>query len=270
MAEGRGILGLPDALVGQICSQFCPHCAGEDCVGGLELPASFWGPEYFGTLVALTQVNVRIGRRAQLVRLHVFCGRRDSLPLLTRTIVECPAFAAHIFVVRLGDRDKDTDRGCILWDLATPQDFNTLKALVVPDLAANFDLLCAQGEQLLLAPFQQLPSIEDSFFSPPRTTDVFLGVRGNSLPEWMPGEVSTAVVRQPDQMIRRRVVLCPLPQLWTNACASGSHRQRSAQRLHHPQVGQEHQVRRHHQRVAACLVPRVEDQQDDAHPHQHH
>jgi hypothetical protein len=91
--------------LGRICEQFCPHCVGEDCLGnclgGFELPDSFWGPEYFGTLGSLTQVNKRIGWRAQAVRFHVFCGRRDSLPLLVRTLVECPALGANIFVVRL-------------------------------------------------------------------------------------------------------------------------------------------------------------------------
>jgi hypothetical protein len=75
MAQVCGILGFPDAVLGRICSQFCPHCAGKDCLGGFELPDSFGGPEYFGTLDSLTWVNLRIGRLAQATRLHVFCGR---------------------------------------------------------------------------------------------------------------------------------------------------------------------------------------------------
>ncbi|KAK4035193.1 hypothetical protein C8A01DRAFT_48580 [Parachaetomium inaequale] len=199
MAQGRGILGLPDAVLGRICSQFCPHCVGEDCLGdclgSFELPGSFWGPEYFGTLGALTQVNKRIGRRAQAARFHVFCGRRDSLPLLARTLVECPALGANIFVVRLGDRDKDSDHGCILRDLATLQDVERLKELAVPEPDPTLDLLCPVGEQRLLAPFKQLPPIEDSFFSAPRNGDIVLGIRGDDPPTWAPADAPVAIER---------------------------------------------------------------------------
>ncbi|KAK4149792.1 hypothetical protein C8A00DRAFT_18573 [Chaetomidium leptoderma] len=194
MSRRSGILGLPDVVLGQICSQFCPHCCGEDCAGGSELPDSFRGPEYFGTLVALTQVNVRIGGLAQMARLHVFCGRRDSLPLLARTLVERPALAAHIRVVRLGDRDRDSHHGCILRELATPQAVERLKALLALELGADFDILCARGEQRLLAPFKQLPLTEDSFFSAPRAADIFLGVRGDRLPMWIPGDSNLLTV----------------------------------------------------------------------------
>jgi hypothetical protein len=162
MAQHRGILGLSDAVLGMICSHFCPHCAGEDCMGGFELPGSFGGPEYFGTLATLAKVNVRIGRLAQVARLHVFCARRDSLPLLVRSLVENPALAAHIRVVRLGDRDRDSDHGCILRDLASPQNIERLKSLVAPELGADIDLSCSDGEKSLLAPFEQLPLPEDS------------------------------------------------------------------------------------------------------------
>lgn len=161
MAQRRGILGLSDAVLGMICSQFCPHCVGEDCLGGFELPGSFGGPAYFGTLVALTQVNVRIGRLAQAARLHLFCARRDSLPLLVRSLVENPALAAHIRVVRLGDCDRDSNHGCILRDLASPQIIEGLKTLVAAELGADIDLSSAEGEQRLLAAFEQLPQPED-------------------------------------------------------------------------------------------------------------
>jgi hypothetical protein len=162
MAQRRGILGLSDAVLGMICSQFCPHCAGEDCLGDFELPGSLGGPEYFGTLAALTQVNARIGRLAQAVRLHVFCARRDSLPLLARSLVENPALAAHIRVVRLGDRDRDSDHGCILRDLANPQNIERLKILAAPEPGVDVDLSRADDEERLLAPFEQLPLPEDS------------------------------------------------------------------------------------------------------------
>ena len=162
MAQRRGILGLSDAVLGMICSQFCPHCAGEDCLGSFELPSSFGGPEYFGTLAALAQVNVRIGRLAQAARLHVFCARRDSLPLLVRSLVENPALAAHIHVVRLGDHDRDSNHGCILRDLTSPQNIERLKFLVAPELGADIDLSSADAEKRLIASFEQLPPPEDS------------------------------------------------------------------------------------------------------------
>lgn len=167
MSGRRGILGLPDAVLRQICTQFCPHCGGEDCLGGCELPDSFWGPEYFGTLAALAQVNVRLGRQAQAVRLHVFCGRRDSLPLLARTLAEHPGLAAHICVVRLGDRDRDAGHGGILGELATPGNIDSLAALVAPSVGNNALFTGASGDQQLLAPFMQLPAIEETFLCAP-------------------------------------------------------------------------------------------------------
>ncbi|KAK3903064.1 hypothetical protein C8A05DRAFT_33202 [Staphylotrichum tortipilum] len=164
---GSSILGLPDAVLRQICMQFCPHCGGEDCLGSSELPDSFWGPEYFGTLGALAQVNVRVGRQAQAIRLHVFCGRRDSLPLLARSLVERPGLAAHISVVRLDDHDKDGGHGCILGELATPRNIGNLAALVAPVMGDNTDLSGASGNQHLLAPFKQLPAAEEPFFCAP-------------------------------------------------------------------------------------------------------
>ena len=179
MAQGRGLLGLPDVVLGQICSQFCPHCVGEDCVGDCESPDGFGGPEYFGALAAMTQVNVRIGRRAQLVRLHVFCDRRDSLPLLARTLIEQPALAAHIFVVRLGNDNTDGKQGCILRQLATAQAVGMLKNLAVPELGADFDLLCAGGEQRLVAQFQQLSTTNTSF-SASGAADLSLGEKSQT------------------------------------------------------------------------------------------
>ncbi|KAK4102317.1 hypothetical protein N658DRAFT_485640 [Parathielavia hyrcaniae] len=188
----HGILGLPDAVLAQICSQFCPHCGGEDCLNGFELPNSFWGPDFFGSLGALALVNVRIGRRAQAVRFHVFCGRRDSLTLLARTLVEQPALAAHIRVVRLGDKDKHGNWGCVVRELATPEAVERLKALVAPDLGAEFDPLRKRGEERLLQWFRRLLPIEDSFFCAPSPGDVVLGVPGDEPPAWAPGNTAVA------------------------------------------------------------------------------
>ncbi|KAH6628913.1 hypothetical protein F5144DRAFT_631962 [Chaetomium tenue] len=187
MAQSCGILGLPDVVLGRICSQFCPHCAGEDCLGGFELPDSFEGPEYFGTLASLTWVNLRIGRLAQATRLHVFCGRRNSLPLLVRTLLDRPQLGDNIRVIRLGNRDKDSHRQCVLRELGTPQAAETLKELTGLAEMARLDFLSREGEQRLLAPFEQLPPIEDSFFS--------LGDFYGSSQFWMSGDAPVAIPR---------------------------------------------------------------------------
>ncbi len=122
----------------------------------------FEGPEYFGTLAALTQVNVRIGRRAQLVRLHVFCDRWNSLHLLVRTLGEQPSFAAHIFVVRLGDYKTDDSQGCISGQLTTAQDVGVLNELAVSELETDSDLLCAGGKQRLVTQSQDLSTTNTS------------------------------------------------------------------------------------------------------------
>ncbi|KAL2261981.1 hypothetical protein VTK26DRAFT_2814 [Humicola hyalothermophila] len=111
MEQSEGILGrpclagLPDAVLARICEQFCPHCAGEDCVG--HGPGDFSGPEYYGTLGALVRVNKRIGQHAQLARLHSVSGGQQSLPKLVRTLVERPSLGDYVRVVRLGDGDVD-------------------------------------------------------------------------------------------------------------------------------------------------------------------
>jgi RNase P/RNase MRP subunit p29 len=181
-------------VLGQICSQFCPHCVGEDCLGGFELPDRFWGPEYFGTLGSLALVNKRIRWRAQPILFHVFCGRRNSLPLLARTLVESPALGAYIRVVRLGDRDKHGNSGCIVRELASLEAIEQLKMLVAPELGAEFDLLCEDGEDRLLEPFKQLPPVEDSFFCAPRLGDIVLGVCGDEPPTWAPASTEVAKV----------------------------------------------------------------------------
>ena len=176
MAQGRGLLRLPDVVLGQICSQFCPHCVGEDCVGDCDSPDGFGGAEYFGALAALAQVNVRISRRAQLVRFHVFCDRRDSLPLLVRTLVEQPALAAHLLVVRLGNDNTDREQGCILRQLATSRAVGVLKDLEVPELGADFDLLCAGGEERSVAQILDLSTTNtNTSISVSGATDLSLG-----------------------------------------------------------------------------------------------
>ncbi|KAH6855481.1 hypothetical protein B0I37DRAFT_322087 [Chaetomium sp. MPI-CAGE-AT-0009] len=206
MAQGCGILGLPDTVLGRICSQFCPHCAGEDCLGGFALPDSFGGPEYFGTLAALTQVNLRIGRLAQAARLHVFCGHRDSLPLLARTLLDRPELGDNIRVVRLGHRDKDSDHGCVLRELGTPQAVDTLKNLAGLGEEANLDLLSIAGEQRLLAPFKQLPPTEDSFFCPPRLGDMVLDVPGDVPPIWAPADALVAMERMANARLNASIL----------------------------------------------------------------
>ncbi|KAK4234128.1 hypothetical protein C8A03DRAFT_18912 [Achaetomium macrosporum] len=166
MANGSSLLVLPDAVLGRICSQFCPHCAGEDCLGGFELPERFWGPEYFGTQDTLAKVNVRVGRLAQQVRLHIFCGRRHSLTRLIRTLLDAPALAEHLRVVRLGHRDGDQK---FLGEL-TPENVERLKGLGVMDAAAADRLVRSeilrrgQGRDVALAKFKALPPTEDTFF----------------------------------------------------------------------------------------------------------
>jgi hypothetical protein len=170
MATNSGFLGLPDAVLVQICSQFCPHCAGEDCIGGFELPERFWGPGYWGTLATLAQVNVRVARLAQQVRLHVVSGRRVpwgfSMTRLIRTLLDAPDLAQHIRVVRLGHRDGNQEwvgvwggaRG--VWGEETPharpspRQLDTLRALeLVPEVG-----------QSLLEKFRALPPTEDTVF----------------------------------------------------------------------------------------------------------
>ncbi|EAQ90176.1 predicted protein [Chaetomium globosum CBS 148.51] len=187
MAQSRGILGLPDVVLGRICSQFCPHCAGEDCLGGFKLPDSFEGPEYFGTLASLNWVNLRIGRLAQATRLHVFCSRRDSLPLLVRTLLDRPQLGENIRVIRLGNRDKDSHRQCVLQELGTPQAADTLKELTGLAEMAKLDFLSTRRSPSMLAPFEQLPRIEDSFFS--------LGDFYGSSQFWMSGDAPVAIPR---------------------------------------------------------------------------
>ncbi|AEO64838.1 uncharacterized protein THITE_112021 [Thermothielavioides terrestris NRRL 8126] len=191
MSEGTGILALPDSVLGRICSQFCPHCVGEDCVGGLALPDRYWGPEYFGTLDALTKVNVRIGRLAQQARLHVFCARRNSLRRLVRTLLEAPALAEHIRVVRLGYKDSDGDERCILRELATREAVQRLGSLAAPEAGAGFDFSSILGEKRLMAKFYTLPGVEDSFVWVPRIPDPLWGLP----PMWIP--VAGCLATQP-------------------------------------------------------------------------
>jgi hypothetical protein len=210
MAQSQGILGLPDVVLEQICSQFCPHCVGEDCLGGFELPGGFWGPEYFGALRSLALVKKRIRRRAQPILFHVFCGRRNSLPLLARTLVENPALGAYIRVVRLGDRDKGGNSRCIVREMASLEAIEQLKMLVAPELGAEFDLLCEEGEERLLEPFKKLPPIDDSFFCSPRPDDIVLGVRGNQPPTWASANTEVAKVSLRPLKAGSTPSLCPL------------------------------------------------------------
>jgi hypothetical protein len=122
--------GLPKETLAKICEAFCPHCAGEDCLG--RSAADFGGPEYFDTLNALTKVNVGIGRQAQLVRHHFFSGGCHSLPKFVRTLAEQPVLAAHVRVVRLGD---DTDQACFLEGL-DGQGVEEFWAAVMPEFCA--------------------------------------------------------------------------------------------------------------------------------------
>lgn len=140
--SGRPWLSLSNEVLGKICEQFCPHCAGEDCLGR---PASdFAGPEYFGTLDALTKVNVRIGRQAQLVRHHFFSGSCHSLPKFVRVLVDRPALAAQVRVVRLGDDDQQP---CVL-DGLDGQDVAKFWAAVMPE----FCVPSSPGEMVSAGP----------------------------------------------------------------------------------------------------------------------
>ncbi|KAJ4298333.1 hypothetical protein N0V88_003358 [Collariella sp. IMI 366227] len=140
-----GILGLPAAVLGKICSQFCPHCCGEDCLGSA-LPGSFGGPEYFGTLDAMTKVGGRLGFAAQQVRCHVVASRGDLFPLLLRTLLAVPALGEHLRIVRLGDRDGDQ---ALLWEEGDKQRV----ALLAPpgdargEILTHFDQLPLVGQE---------------------------------------------------------------------------------------------------------------------------
>lgn len=171
MPRDVGLWDLPDAVLRKICEQFCPHCDGEDCLGSLALPDCFWGSELLGSLDALMMVNVRISRIAQQVRFHVFCGRRNSLSLLVRTLVESPALAEHVRVVRLGDQVFDGDARCVLRELASPHHVEKLKFFAFPEADVDLDFMSASGEKRLLAKFLNLPEIEDSFCWTSRTVD---------------------------------------------------------------------------------------------------
>ncbi|KAK3311698.1 uncharacterized protein B0T15DRAFT_572014 [Chaetomium strumarium] len=157
MATVTALLELPDAVLVQICSQFCPHCAGEDCLDGFELPERFRGPGYFGTLAALARVNVRMARLVQQVRLHVVCGRRSGwtycLSRLVRILLEKPELAEHIRVIRLGHRDGDQQFvGCF-----SPRQVQTMAALGVASAVYG------QG-YAALAKFEGLEGTEDTLF----------------------------------------------------------------------------------------------------------
>lgn len=164
MASDQPILRLPDEVLGKICKQFCPHCAGEDCLR--HGAADFSGPEYYGTLDSLTRVNVRIGRQAQLVRFHFFPGGYQSLPKFVRTLVEQPDLAAQVRVVRLGDRDAD--QHCVLQLPFRDRDeaarfANKFRISVM----AGFD------DRNLLSPFKKLAPAEDTFHCAPLRGPVF-------------------------------------------------------------------------------------------------
>ncbi|KAL2022940.1 hypothetical protein VTK56DRAFT_4155 [Thermocarpiscus australiensis] len=144
MAPAASILSLDDQQLRQICAQFCPHCGGGACQDPLsDFEDAFKVSRL--TLCALARVDKQIGRQAQLVLFHVFAVRAKQLPLLLRTLVEKPALAPHVYVVRLGG--DGVDQLCVLQHV--PADAaKRLRASIMPEL---------RGDQHLTAPFSELP-----------------------------------------------------------------------------------------------------------------